>query len=265
MNFARMLKLLEQEKPTPAQIRQAERILRAAGYRVEEPARWNGGKIPARSPFKRRTPAEGQTTSLPLPGWEGRPAPARDNSQNDLLNGTMFPVESSNVHSIGFQIQNPGDTKGRLLVRFLGQQEHGVRSGIGSLYEYRDVPLSLFRDFQRTNSPGGWVWDHLRVRKTVAGHRFDYALIGVAGAYIASLGRRVENYVPRQAAVRRGQSGQHFIQRTHGVSAMGTRGPGEMHRMGTMQVRSQLSPSMASMRGPNPGRGPGPDALRFSH
>lgn len=262
MNFRQMLRILSRApKPTQAQLAQAEKMLRRAGYEVKSPAaptRWNGGRVsPQPSPFTRRKPAPGQTAPLPLPGWEERVQPSRDTSDDDLLAGTMYDVESSNVHSIGMRIENPGDTKGQLLVRFLGQHEGGVRSGMGALYGYDGVSVHAFRDFQHAGSKGGWVWDHLRVRGTVAGHRFPYELLGVTSAFIASMGKRIENYVPRQAALKRGQSGQHFVNRTFRVGEI--RGG----RMRSVSVESQLRPQQASLRGPNPSRGPGASSLRL--
>lgn len=253
-----MLKILgEMTRATPAQLRKAEALLRRAGYKVEAPVRWNGGQIaPPPGGFNRRRPAPGQTTPLPLPGWEERPRVAtRDTSEDDLLAGTMYEVQSSNVHSIGMRIDSEGDSKGTLLVRFLGQHAEGIRAGLGSLYGYFDVPVALFREFQRAASKGGFVWDHLRVRGTIAGHRYQYELLGVTSAYAG--GQQHENYVPRQAALKRGAAGQHFITRTFGVGEI--RGG----RLQTVRVQSQLRPGMASLRGPNPTRGPGSSALRF--
>lgn len=260
MNFAKILRELERAgKPSPAEIRKAAAILKRAGFRVEEPVRWNGGRItapPQPSAFTRRKPTPGQLTELPLPGWAEH-IESQAGPDDDLLSGAMEEVESSNVHSIGFQIANPGDRTGTLLVRYLGQHQGGVRAGLGSLYAYRDVPVSLFRDFQHASSKGGWVWDHLRVRGTVAGHKFDYELIGVAGQYVPSLGRHVANYVPRAASLRQATPGQHYIPRNFNVGEI--RGG----RMQNVRVRSQLSPAVASMRGPPLDRGPGSDALRF--
>lgn len=268
MNFREILRALEKlPKPSQAELARAARMLRQAGYSVTnptspvEPSGWNQGKI---SGTGLRQPAAERR--LPLPGWQERPqverAPTRDTSQDDLLQGQMFAVSSSNVHSIGMRIDAPGQTQGTLMVRFLATREGGVRLGPGSLYGYYEVPVRLFREFQHASSKGKFVWDELRVRGTISGHRYNYALIGVVGQFAG--GQHRENYVPRQAALKRGQSGEHFIPRTFRVTGLGTRGPSGMFRMGTRPVRSQLSPAVASLRGPNPDRGPGPDALRFN-
>lgn len=249
MNFRAMLKELEKARPSPAEISKAAALLKRAGFRVQSPYTWNEGKIsPSRQKPTRTTPA-------PLPGWDEHVRNQPD-PDDDLLQGQMFEVESSNVHSIGMQIENKGDRTGTLKVRYLAQHKGGVRAGPGSLYGYFEVPVSLFREFQRADSKGEWVWRNLRVLGTVAGHKYEYELLGITGQFVA--GRQIESYVPRQAALRRGQGGQHFITRTFREGRL--LAPG---RFGTVKVKSQLAPSVASMRGPNPSRGPGPDELRF--
>jgi hypothetical protein len=189
---------------------------------------------------------------------EPQPEPQQvDQATYDLLVGTMQTVSSSNVHSFGMRIQEPGDRTGTLLVRYLAIHAGGERSGPGSLYAYHSVPVTLFREFQRAASAGIFVWDNLRQRGQIAGGKYAYELVGVASQYVASLGQTVENYVPRQATLLRGAPGQHFIQRTQTV--------GEIRngRYRQTAVRSQLSPAQASMRGPNPTRGPSIDELRL--
>lgn len=267
MNFSQMLRILKAAPaPTPSQLAQAARLLRSAGYRVAAPtpgttgpAAWNQGRLPPGRQVRPTTPA---TRPAALPGWADRPqAPRRDTAQDDLLQGTMYDVVSSNVHSIGMRIDNYGDTQGTLMVRYLAQGPHSTRSGPGSLYAYYNVPVNTFRHFQRAPSPGGFVWDELRVRGTIAGHRYRYELIGVAGAFVASLGGHVPSYVPRQA--KRGIDATRFVTRNFELGGLtsgqgrGTPGPGGSHTFGTARVQSQLAPSIASMRGPTPTRGPG--------
>lgn len=256
MNFLRMLRELEAMKPTQAELQKAAELLRRAGYKVEKPDSWNGGRVvapPQPSPFTRRQPTPGQLTPLPLPGWENRP---RQPQPDEDLDGRMTEVESSNVHSIGMRTEKLGDRTGTLLVRYLGVHKGGIRAGIGSLYGYYKVPVTLFREFQTAASKGKFVWDELRVRGTISGHKYAYELIGITGQFVG--GRQIESYVPRQAALRRGQAGEHFITRTFREGRLVAPG-----RFGTVKVQSQLPPGMASMRGPNPTRGPGPDSMRF--
>lgn len=161
----------------------------------------------------------------------------RVNNNDPLFTGEMIPVDSSNVHSIGFLLEGveqgqPSQgailhtLKGTLLVRYLATRGDGIRSGPGPLYEYQDVPATLFMDFQRASSKGIWVWDHLRVRGTVAGHRYAYNFAGSE-----------DSNIPRQAALRRGQTGQHFIRRTF------------------LGHQSQLADRRVTNAGPNPERG----------
>lgn len=165
----------------------------------------------------------------------------RVRNNNPVFTGEMIEVESSNVHSIGFDIdEGQSDfgssgrkliygAKGTLKIRFLGKGAKGVRQGPGPLYAYSDVPATLFMNFQRAASKGTFVWDEIRVRGSVSGHRYSYELIGVS-----------QGYVPRQAGIRRGHQGEFFIPRTF---------------EGT---RSQLPMERASRSGPNraePNRG----------
>ncbi|MBC7351501.1 MAG: KTSC domain-containing protein [Thermogutta sp.] len=104
-----------------------------------------------------------------------------------IVTGEMVEVRSSNVHSIGYDIDNH-----ILYVRFWAETERKgqlVRFP-GSLYGYRDVWPEEFLDFLEAGSKGGWVWDHLRERGTVSGHKKPYFLAGITGGY-----------VPRQAAL----------------------------------------------------------------
>lgn len=86
----------------------------------------------------------------------------------------MTPVSSSNVHSIGYS-----EAKLELRVRFLATKGDGSRSGPGPLYAYYGVPKRVWEILRNAGSVGAAVWDKLRIRGTVAGHQFDYRLIGV--------------------------------------------------------------------------------------
>ena len=120
------------------------------------------------------------------------------------LNGEMIPVTSSNVHSIGFQADDPEEMRtrtGTLLIRYLG--EHGgKRSGPGPLYGYFGVPIHVFQEFRRAASKGRFVWDDVRVRGTISGHQYAYQLMDIQG-----------DHVPRQAGLKRGHDGEYFLRR----------------------------------------------------
>jgi len=98
-----------------------------------------------------------------------------------LVTGEMVQVDSTNVHSIGYDL----DT-GILYVRFWHKRvrERRVYYVPGALYGYRGVTPEEFEDFLRAQSKGEWVWDHLRVRGTVSGHQKDYFLAGISGGYV---------------------------------------------------------------------------------
>jgi len=156
---------------------------------------------------------------------------------NPLFTGEMIPVTSSNVHSIGFVLDGMAQGQssqgnllrnqtGTLLIRFLEDQGGGVKSGPGPLYEYQDVPASLFIEFQNAASKGTFIWDNIRVRGTVSGHKFAYDFAGSPNGYI-----------PRQAAVKRGAAGQHYLSRTF---------QGHKSQLGNQQV---------TRSGPNPAKG----------
>lgn len=139
----------------------------------------------------------------PLPGWsQFRQREAA--KHGEITDGEMIPVSSSNVHSIGFRLDQTRrrTDRGTLLIRFLGTSSDGHRAGPGPLYEYFDVPTSLFLSFSRAASKGKFVWDSVRVRGTVSGHRFRYELAGIS-----------QGYVPRQAGLKRGQKGEWFLTR----------------------------------------------------
>ena len=106
------------------------------------------------------------------------------------------PVQSSNVHS--FAWEGPPAT-GNLLVRFKNKQ-----GGSGALYRYHGTPHALYDGMAKASSKGQFVWNSLRIRGSVSGHQFPYSLIHTGDT----------KYVPRQAGLRRGYTGEHFMKRT---------------------------------------------------
>lgn len=125
---------------------------------------------------------DGQTEKLP--------------PNHPLVTGEMIETpESTNVYAFGFD--NPTHS---LFVRFRDNRPGGSGAA-GALYIYHNVPARLFMTFIQASSKGNWVWDNLRIRGTLSGHRYDYALVGVQGAY-----------VPRKATLT--PDGESFIQRS---------------------------------------------------
>lgn len=121
-----------------------------------------------------------------------------------LLTGEMVPVTSSNVHSIGYDFNRDAPTKGTLKVRFLqSDRKSGSKAKVpGPLYQYFDVHPFIFMAMRDAASKGKFVWDKLRIRGTVSGHRYNYRLAGIA-----------QGYVPRQASLR-SQAQEWFVQRS---------------------------------------------------
>jgi len=152
-------------------------LLRPEAYPQVEPRK----EPPAERPERRRLAF----------GWHGNP-------DDPVYRGQMIVVESSNVHSIGYQFNDASPSKGTLLVRYLQGQKGSKYAG--PLYEYYDVHPAVFDTFQKSASKGRFVWDRLRVRGSVSGHRKQYRLVGIS-----------RGYVPRQA--KRYGDNEYFVQR----------------------------------------------------
>lgn len=139
----------------------------------------------------------------------------------------MVPVQSSNVHSIGYDYDAQ-----TLYVRYL-------RDGaMGSLYGYSHVQLEKFLALESAPSKGIWMWDNVRIRGTWSGHRHDYRLVAIR-----------DNYVPRKATYV-GGGREKFIPRTVRVQSK---------RRGVRTITSALpeafAPDMASPDTGAPNRG----------
>ena len=105
------------------------------------------------------------------------------------------------------------------------------------MYEYFDVPVMVFRAMVRAASKGRFVWDKIRIRGTASGHRYRYDLADV-----------VNDYVPRQAGLKRGEPGEWYMTRRF------------RDKTGRLLV-SRLPEERVHMKGPNPASGPGPQKL----
>lgn len=218
------------EKPVGVEreLEAAANLLKAFGYGVVKP----GGGVSIAPQHAELRPEVQQAVQdqlkrqerisqrlKPLPGWPGtgnkgittqpHPLPIFPTPQEFpvQMQTEMIPVSSSNVHSIGFRYDTADI--GTLLVRYLASLPNGRRAGPGSLYEYFKVPSILFERFKNAASKGKFVWDELRIRGTVSGHKYNYDLTGITQEYVprrAQLvyfrgprgGRRVqERFVPR--------------------------------------------------------------------
>lgn len=67
-------------------------------------------------------------------------------------------VKSSNVYSIGFDIDDDSYT-GNLLMQF--KDSNGMA---GDIYMYFDVPISVYRKLQSAPSKGHYFWKYIRNR-----------------------------------------------------------------------------------------------------
>jgi hypothetical protein len=124
--------------------------------------------------------------------------------QNDdpAITGQMMRVTSSNVYAIGFEFNFDEPLRSKLIVRYQQNNRRGGGGKVGGpTYEYFDVHPDWFADLVAAGSKGSWVWDHLRIRGTVAGHQYRY-----------NLSRIAQGYLPRQAQVYAGI--QRFVRRT---------------------------------------------------
>ena len=89
----------------------------------------------------------------------------------------------------------------------------GKRDAPGAAYWYSDVPVRVYRLLLSASSPGGAVWDHLRVRGTLYGHQYKYRL--ASGSLVTTQGGAMGVYVPRRAT-RRGFRTRALAQRGTG-------------------------------------------------
>lgn len=112
-----------------------------------------------------------------------------------ILTGEMVPVESSNVSSVGFDLNERNPEKSTLRIQYLQSDQRGGKSKVpGPLYAYHPVSHRQFRSLLRAGRKGSWVWDHLRQRGSVAGFQVPYTLISSR-----------QGYVPRRASFINGQ------------------------------------------------------------
>jgi len=118
-------------------------------------------------------------------------------ANHPIVTAEMVPVSSSNIYSIGYD--NDSHT---LMVRFVGRHSHKDNSRRpGSIYAYFHVPARRFLQFLDAASKGKWLWDNVRIRGTISGHRYDYALVGIEAGYVprkATLTPLGEAYIQRQ-------------------------------------------------------------------
>ncbi len=189
----------------------AASLLRQFGYSVEPPQRQAEPRHsgPTQRPSQRPRPIAEPESEFAQPQSDldnfrvgGRHFQFKPN--DPILTGEMIPVQSSNVHSIGYIWNEADSMKGTLKVRFLGTNRSTSpqsRGGKGPVYHYFGVHPAVFEAFRTAASKGKFVWDRLRVRGTVSGHQFPYELAKLQS----------DGYVPRKATRIGGD--EHFIRR----------------------------------------------------
>lgn len=129
------------------------------------------------NPFK-KAPPEGSFAEIVRPSLTSNlPASqpntvaetfATDDVDAFLHFGKWLPVQSSNVAEIRY---DPDESE--LQIRFLN----------GGYYQYQDVSVREAESLARSSSKGKWVWDFLRVRGTIFGHRKPYQFISAPSSY----------------------------------------------------------------------------------
>lgn len=201
------------------------------GSTREAPEERRGGRRGAgNAPPPPRQPGGGRTIPpLPPDGSDSLPpggfnrsrfnpnyAPPLPGETNPLSEEIVVVGQSSNVYSFAYDSQastlyvtyqghkiNPGSiSRGRVkrgrgrsrpqLKGELGSTVTGERGGRGAMYAYFDVPARVFQRMKLATSKGKFVWDELRQRGTIHGHKYRYSLVqgyvshqkGVQGVYI---------------------------------------------------------------------------------
>lgn len=193
---------------TPDEIK---RGLAAAKRYLEE----HGQPQPAAEPTPERTvpqsfgaatPSRRQTVDVPMSSGITK----RFRRDHPIVTGAMVPADSSNVYAYGYDVNS-----WLLYVRFRAPAKEGAGFGQksnspGPLYQYSHVPPELFLSLLRAGSKGNWIWDNLRVRGTVSGHRggIDYRLVGITQGYVprkATLYPEGEVFEPRTVRTDQGR------------------------------------------------------------
>ena len=213
-------------------VQSARRLLEQVGYTVTpggtvKPVPQSRSAPPVQPPPIQR-PVPTPQPQAPIPGtvrpigsrFTTQPAPPRPGEESPYGEEILTP-QSSNVYSFSYA-RRPGDTVGTLFVRYkasglnpdsvssgkgrrggreqlhgkLGSTVKGKKNEPGPLYAYLRVPPSVYSRMQAASSKGRFVWDTLRIRGTVYGHKYAYQL--VQGQVITD-GKISGVYIPRKA------------------------------------------------------------------
>jgi len=187
--------LLQAFSDKPEVLNWAAQILRGRGFRV----------VPEGKELDRVRPYPLEKTVGDKVIIRGRAFPP----DHPAVTGEMVRTpHSSNVYSFGYDAES-----GSLFIRFKAPPRGGKRPDApGPLYQYFHVPLDVFLALLHADSKGKAVWDLIRIRGTVSGHRYDYTLAGIVGGYVPRkavyMGREGEWYLRRRVI---GESGREYL------------------------------------------------------
>lgn len=219
-------------RPNANMIDLAARILREAGWQVISPDSKRQRVATSRSRRRPRveTIPTNESIGIAKPGPTNRAPRTGDippGTPEKDVKGFLVRVESSNVWAYGYDpanqilyVQFKADTiregalhgvrhgrtkKGRKRITAkggtLGSTIIGKSNSPGALYLYRNVTEAEFWKLKTAQSKGRFVWDVLRQRGTLHGHKKDYALVsGGLAQVVNNAGKKVGNlyYVPRK-------------------------------------------------------------------
>lgn len=214
-------------------IQAASQFLEDLGYTVSGP-----GKAPRAQPTGAPWEEEG-AAALPRPAG---PEAETSTTGAELLAGEQCPPlemnrdTDSNVYAYGYIAAYE-----QLYVQYRWKSRDGQRTGMGSVYKYLHVKPDEYQSLREASSKGSWVWDTLRERGTVVGHRKPYFLVAIAGGY-----------VPRQARFSgTATAGAEIFEPRNLLLAGGRRG---VSRLGLEPVRpwaplAPISPGMKPLFG----------------
>jgi hypothetical protein len=207
-----------------AAIANAIKLLQSVGLEVRVPS---GGGMQTHVPTGARGPTYARGTGpAKYPSLDERGQVMQTGRfVKDQYIGMTLVHGSSNVYAIGYapetltmRVQYLGATvsgfalrgrghKGRKRVKgSLGRTVMNKRHGPGPVYDYKGVPQRVFDRISHASSKGKAIWDDLRVRGTVWGHKFDYELAAASMVDVvlplqASPNKKIGRvtYVPRKA------------------------------------------------------------------
>ena len=174
---------------------------------VEDPTATQPGTVPSPAPIGSR-------------GWFSPTLEPPRPGEDHAFSREILTPQSSNVFSFTYDYatstlfvtykapllhtQNVRTGRGRLggrqqLRGKLGATVAGKTDERGPLYAYYDVPARVFERMKLAQSKGKFVWNELRVRGTIYGHQYRYAL--VQGS-VTIQGKVSGVYIPRKATPR---------------------------------------------------------------